>query len=816
MIEPLHATPVSTYRLQLHEGFTFADARAIVPYLFELGISHVYASPILRAMKGSTHGYDVVDPTRLNPELLPDLFDAFVNDLHGHGMALIVDVVPNHMSIGVNENAWWNDVLKHGRASRYAGFFDIAWTASHRPRDHDKVLLPVLSKPYGEAIEAGKLKLERTGDDWFVTYGERRFPIDPATIPPHLNASPLDLDGIDLLLSQQHYRLCDWHVASDELNYRRFFDVNTLAAVAMERQAVFDASHALLFDHVHAGRIDGMRIDHPDGLYDPKQYLTRLREHVSYVVVEKILAPDEDLPSDWPCDGTTGYDFLNAVNGLFVDPASEQAMTDAYADVVGDAARVPFAEHAREGKLHVLDASLYSEVNLLTLQLDHLAARDRSARDLTVRTLREALRETIANFPVYRSYISADSISDTDRSRVTRAIDAAALRRPDVPRLAFDFVRTTLLRERSRDADHIADQARFAGKFQQLTSPATAKGVEDTAFYRYQRLISLNEVGGDPGRFGTSPEELHKWFAKRQRHWPLAMNTLSTHDTKRSEDLRARINALSECPAEWADFVRRARAIVDDAVHPNDLYLLLQTLVGIWPESDDSLDTTFADRVVAFMQKSLREAKERSTWTQPDEAYECKVEQTVRSLLTRDRRAAFAESISPLASRVATIGLSNSLAQTLLKFTAPGVPDTYQGCELPDFSLVDPDNRRPVDFARRRALLQAADADFPKLTLTRAALAARRSHCDLFQHGEYVPLRVEGTHRLFAFARRHGDAIAVVVVPRLVGSFGGSWDDVAVRLPDGVNSSSLRWALTSVPRESSLHDPRGLGLWLSP
>ncbi len=802
-------TPTATYRLQLHAGFTFADARAIVPYLAALGVSHVYASPILRAMKGSTHGYDVVDPTQLNPELQPGQFEPFVDALHAHGMGLVVDVVPNHMGIGTNDNPWWNDVLRLGRSSRYADFFDIAWTASHRPSDHGKVLLPVLGKPYGEALEAGELTLERTGDDWFVAYGERRFPLDPATVPPGLDASHLDADALDALLSKQHYRLCDWHVASDELNYRRFFDVNTLAALAMERPAVFDAAHSALFEHVRAGRIDGMRIDHPDGLYDPKQYLERLRESVEYVVVEKILAPDEELPCDWPCDGPTGYDFLNAVNGLFVDAANEQAMTDVYAGFVGNAARVPFAEYARAGKLHVLDASLYSELNLLTLQLDRLAAEDRTARDLTVRTLRESLRETVASFPVYRSYITADAVADVDRAHVTRAVEDAVQRRPDIDRQAFGFIRATLLRERSRDADHAREQARFAGKFQQLTSPATAKGVEDTAFYRYHRLISLNEVGGDPGRFGTEPDELHAWLARRQERWPLAMNALSTHDTKRSGDLRARINALSELPAEWAAFADQARTLAGDSIHANDLYLLLQTLVGVWSASaDDAL----ADRVVAFMQKALREGKERSSWAQSDGAYERDVARTVRSLFNND---AFRNAIEPLAQRVAAIGDANSLAQTLLKFTAPGVPDTYQGCECPDFSLVDPDNRRPVDFAARRERLNASASSSPKLALTCACLAARRENPELFKYGAYEPIRTMEAGRSFAFARRLGDQCAVVVIPRLTASNADNLRGAVIPMPDDLTARPLRDVLTGGVLRAGDLDAHAPTLWLS-
>ncbi len=854
LLAGLIMTIESTYRLQFHAGFTFQDAAQIVPYLARLGITHVYASPYLQAAAGSTHGYDVVDHNRLNPELGTEQdFEAFLAALQRDGMEHLLDIVPNHVGVATHENAWWNDVLMHGPASQYAACFDIAWDDSPRPQLRGKILLPVLGAPYGQVLEKGELRVEAVASDQLpiagdaqthhgqrpvpllaVRYYDRLFPLDPRTTegidPATVNGTPGDarsFDALHDLLERQHYRLAYWRTASDEINYRRFFDINSLAALAMKREAVFQQAHALVFRLLREDKLAGLRIDHPDGLYDPKQYFQRLQDawrqqdaarqqaadrepahkpatpRPLYVLAEKILALDEPLPTDWPIAGTSGYDALNMINGLFVDPAGEAAFTELYRAFTGFDAT--FDELVYEKKLLILDRALASELTRLAHQLDHLAQRHRQWRDFTLAGLREGLRQVIACFPVYRTYVDAAGASPTDRRQMARAVEAATARNPHIEPVLFQFIHDAAMQiyPEGASADDQAAQLRFAGRFQQLTAPVTAKGVEDTAFYCYHRLVSLNEVGGEPARFGMQPDALHAWFAQRQRDWPKAMTTLSTHDTKRSEDVRARLNVLSELPGEWRQQVlnwQRINAPLRDqaAPAPDEEYLLYQTLLGAWPIEPlaGPARPAFIERIQQYMTKAMREAKLRTSWTTPNEAHEAAAMRFIEQVISSQ---AFIDAFAPFQRRIAQLGAINSLAQTLLKLTAPGVPDTYQGTELWDLSLVDPDNRRPVDYGLRQRLVASIESASPaelmrswpdgrvKLWVTMRALHTRRERSPLFIEGGYEPLAAQGekARHVFAFARRLGESTAVVIIPRLVSGVVAGWGNTTLKLPAG-------------------------------
>jgi (1->4)-alpha-D-glucan 1-alpha-D-glucosylmutase len=910
--------PEATYRLQFHKGFTFRQAEALTGYFRALGITHVYASPYFEAVPGSTHGYDVINHNRLNPELgTREDYDAWTTALARAGLSHILDVVPNHVGVATNHNAWWNDVLRYGPASPFARYFDITWEGSPRPELHNKLLLPVLGVPYGKALDDGQLMLAWEDGEIVARYHERFFPMDPGTLGPVLERAagglkgelarevralveemarlpaactsdeagcrlrremgervrtrvkalhaedagfraglegaiasfnerrggPEDADGLDALLNAQAYRLAYWRVASDEINYRRFFDINDLAALAMERPEVFEMTHRFLFELIRNGTVAGIRIDHPDGLYDPVQYFRRLQEAVPglYVVIEKILGAEEALSLEWPVDGTSGYDFLVRVNNLFVDPAGEAEMDRVYAEFTGrEGGRGEYAQRVYQNKRMILETALASELQMLAHEADRLAQRDRHSRDFTLRTLREALREIIACFPVYRSYVTdagergEGGASAGDRRCLDQAIEEATRRNPAMSTAPLAFIRAMVLQEAPKrfSAEVRQRQRRFAGKFQQLTAPATAKGIEDTTFYQYHRLLSLNEVGGEPGLFGSPPETLHAYFAQRQERWPYALSVLSTHDTKRSEDVRARLNVLSELPEEWGRQVTRwfgatAHLWPKDAAEldTNDAYLLFQTVLGAWPLGAQAADETFVKRIQAFMTKAMREAKVHTRWTDPNAAYEGAMGRWIESMLGS---AAFLREFVPFARQVSRCGLTNSLAQTVLRLTAPGVPDLYQGTEVWDFSLVDPDNRRPVDYATRGRmleelaggadlgeLLQHAEDGGVKLWVNRALLALRQEFPGLFTRGEYVPLSPTGDHasRVFAFARRHEGREAVVVVPRLVAKWEGRtaeevswpvgelWGDTRVDLPVGGGSGSGGWREALSSRE---------------
>ena len=660
---------------------------------------------------------------------------------------------------------------------------------------------------------------------------------------------PRSFDLLDDLLGDQAYRLSHWRVASEEINYRRFFDINELAAVRMDNPEVFDEVHRLVFSLLADGSLSGLRIDHVDGLYDPGDYLRRVRARAAelrpegappfYLVVEKILARDEPLPADWPVDGTTGYEFANIVNGLFVDGRAERAFDDIYVRFTGD--RQPFADLAYRAKKLIMQVGMASEINALAHQLNLFSERNRHYRDFTLNSLVHAIREIIAAFPVYRTYVPAGAApaSDRDRLYIERAVTDAKRRNPAATGLVLDFIGDLLLKE----ADYIPDgerddYARFVTKFQQTTSPVTAKGVEDTALYVYTRLVSLNEVGGDPSVFGTPPADLQAWLVDRALRWPHALSTTSTHDTKRSEDVRARIDVLSEIPGAWKSTLQRAsraarrhQKVVSGMRAPdgNEEYLLYQTLAGAWPLEalDAAPDESFVERVCAYMTKALREAKRHSSWLNPWPDWEDAVTDFVRANLDPVRGRPFLDAIRPILLRAAHAGMWNSLAQVVIKAMAPGVPDFYQGTETWDFSLVDPDNRRPVDYDRRRGLLDAVTGPLPqpalsaivrnrtdgrlKMLVTTRVLSLRRERHPLFARGAYVPLEVRGARaaHVFAFARTHGGEAAIVVVPRLTTALVGSpldapvgdgiWGDTEVVLPGAIRSSHWRNGIDGRP-----------------
>ncbi len=845
---------LSTYRLQLQPGFGFDEAAACLDYLQDLGITHVYCSPYLRAEPGSTHGYNLVDPTRFNEELGgAEGFARFVEALRGRGMGHVLDFVPNHMGIG-RDNARWEDVLENGRCARSAETFDIEWDpATEQLRG--RVLLPVLGAQYGETLEKGELTLLRRGGTFVVQYYERTWPLSPSSWGPlvdralaKLDAAPDDarrlellsirtalghlpgtdesdperrserdrekeivkrrlagvcedaevaravdravaeLDGDllakDALLMEQPYRLAYWRVATEEINYRRFFDVNDLAAVRMEIDEVWEYFHALPLALWAEGRLDGLRLDHLDGVRDPAGYLeklgSRLRERRSdratWVVAEKILGRDEPLPS-WEVDGTTGYDFLAQVTGIFVAPESAGAFDAVYRRTTGDGRS--FAEHALEGKRLIMRASLSSEVNMLAQRLSRIAARDLRYRDFTRATLRRVIVETMAAFPVYRTYLRCGApASAEDRAHLARALRLAKRRNPEIDASCFAFLGSILLAPAEEGAS--PEAVDFALRFQQATAPVMAKGVEDTAFYTYTRFLALNEVGGSPERFGTTPEELHAKNAERARTSPRAMLATSTHDTKRGEDVRARLAVLSELPEEWEkwtagffEVAERYLTEVEEELGPSreDQYAFFQTALGAYPL--DGVLEGFADRLASYAVKSAREAKRRTSWLRPESAYEDALGHFVRGMLGDAR---FARELSAASARISVHGASNGLAMTLLKVAAPGIPDQYQGSDLWNLTLVDPDNRGVVDFDALRAASRAGEgASWESLReaftdgrikqrVLRAALAARRALPDLFVGGDYQPLDVP--RDAFAFAREAGAQRCVCAVTR--------------------------------------------------
>jgi len=854
-------TPRATYRLQLRAGFGFNEAAAIAPYLARLGVSHVYLSPFFKARPGSAHGYDITNHAELNPELGTEAeYASMIHAFRREGMQRILDFVPNHMGVGGSDNPLWLDVLEWGPESRYAGWFDIDWSA-HDGAGQDKLLAPVLGEQYGEALRSGKLSLKFDDGAFAIwAYDEHKLPICPLTYPlilGHQNAALdimadrfLDLPQwrpeiaerahdlkaelavladadakargeirsrlaafnrdwreLDALISAQFWRVAFHRVAEDEINYRRFFNINDLAGLRMELASVFEHAHARVFQMLEANEIEGLRIDHVDGLFDPKAYLEALRERVGrpfYLVVEKILAPHEQLRADWPVEGTTGYDYLNLSLGVLVDPSAEASFTEIYAAFAG--ATDEFEEIARLCKLRIMDNEMASELNALGRAAARLARQSPMTADLTRAILQRAIKQIVANFPVYRTYLDlTDSPIDADRRDIAWAVARARRFDRDVHPSAYDFLQDVLSAETARSpAKEISRIAalRFAMKLQQFSGPVMAKGVEDTAFYRYNRFLALNEVGGAPDRFGLARSLFHKANAQRAERWPHAMLATATHDTKRGEDARARLAVLSECPDEWARQVaawsRLLRARLGDVEgrappDRNDEYMFYQMLVGSWPiDLLDSLDPAaheaYQARIEAALEKSLREAKRRSSWTAPDAEYEQAMRSFAREALSPEGNG-FLTSFLPFVQGVARLGVENSLAQTVLKLTAPGVPDIYQSCELWDLSLVDPDNRRAVDYRRReqmmtelaprlsavgerRALFDTLMHDWRdgrvKLATIALLLAFRREHEEFFANADYQPIEIKGEEASWAlgFVRSHGERRLAVLIAR--------------------------------------------------
>ncbi|MDZ7642473.1 MAG: malto-oligosyltrehalose synthase [Desulfurivibrio sp.] len=926
--QPTATAPVATYRLQLHPGFGFADAAEVVPYLAELGVSHLYTSPYLQAAAGSSHGYDVVDPSRVNAELGGEEGHRQLRQaLRQAELGQVIDLVPNHMAIAGRQNPWWWDVLENGPASLWATYFDVDWESSE-DRWPNKVLLPVLGDHYGRVLEAGELQLAWAGNDFTIHYYEHVFPVDPASLAGLLAAAAgtcgsellgfiadsyahlprptatnrravkrrhrdkavigqllnrlcrdhagsaadqaagapaatapatstaakrrptaraaitaeverlnNDPDALDALLDNQNYRLAFWRTADRDLGYRRFFDINSLVGLRMENDEVFAATHALPLAWVTEGSVQGLRIDHPDGLRDPTEYFHRLRRHCprAWIWAEKILESEETLPADWPIDGTTGYDFINLVGGLLLDPAGETELTDFYRQCTGLTDDYPTV--IRNCKRQVISDSLGSELNRLTALFVAICERHRRHRDYTRHELHEALRQVAAAFPVYRSYFRPAAINPTtdNRSGGSEPAEPAAnagpkagvsdndAASPDASQPDYHYIQQAVATAITDNPELDPELPRFLGsilalevpgeletelalRFQQFSSPAMAKGVEDTAFYRYHRLLCLNEVGGNPGRFGVSPGEFHQQAARALARYPGSMLAGTTHDTKRGEDCRARLALLSEIPKRWRRQVerwfkrhRRYRRQLppgggdggtagDSTVAPeaNVEYFIYQTLVGAWPLS--------AERLHRYLEKAMREAKQRTSWTRQDTVYEAAVQDFAQSLLADTQ---FRTELETFLQPLIPAGRINSLSQTLLRLLYPGVPDIYQGADLWELSLVDPDNRRPVDFQHRRRLLaelpalSAAqimarmDEGLPKLWLLRQGLQLRRRRPELFgAEGGYRPLSASGQKAQHLVACQRGEAV-IGLAPRLVLGLRGAWRDTRLTLPAG-------------------------------
>ncbi len=843
----------STYRLQLNAGFTFRDASSAAAYLKDLGISHVYCSPYLQAAEGSMHGYDVVDHQRINDELGGEQgHQQFCRRLSELGMGQVLDIVPNHMAIG-SKNLYWWDVLENGPSSRYATWFDIDWQSAE-VKLQNKVLIPVLGDQYGKVLASGQIHIEFKDGAFRVCYLENSFPLSPRSLaiiltraaasarddtlgfladslsrlPSPDPADPAlvqerhrdkdviyallkrlakeqpailtfiaqtvdginrEIDTLDELLNQQNYRLAYWRTADQELGYRRFFDVNTLIGLRMERPHVFEATHSRVIGWLQSGVLDGVRIDHPDGLRDPKQYFERLRSRApeAWIIGEKILEPGELLPSDWPIDGTTGYDFMNACNALQVNGSGLREFTRIYREFTEETAE--FEAVAHEKKLAVEHEALGSDVNRLASLFVEICESNRDQRDYTRAEIRRAIREVAACFSVYRAYVVAErnEITDQDRAQIEHALACAKERRQDIDAGLFDFIGDVLmLRVRG------ARESEFLLRFEQFTSPVMAKGVEDTAFYCFNRMIGLNEVGGSPDRDGISSGEFHQYCLRMQANWPRTMTALSTHDTKRGEDVRARLAALTEVSGRWKTALHRwsrlnAAFKTRNLPDRNTEYFLYQTMIGAWPIS--------RQRLLAYMEKATREAKQRTSWTQPNKEFEDALKTFVERILESRE---FIADLETLVNRILPAGRINSLAQTLIKFTAPGIPDTYQGSELWDFRLVDPDNRTPVDFEQRRAMLEElksgmepeeimrrADSGLPKLWITHRALSLRARHPEWFEaQAAYTPLETTGARaeNLVGFLRCGRVA---VVVPRWPLIRGDGWSATSLELPPG-------------------------------
>lgn len=873
--------PLSTYRLQFNRFLTFTDAREIISYLNELGITDVYSSPYLKAKPGSLHGYDIIDYEQLNPEVgTEEEFNAFTEELRRFGMGQVSDIVPNHMCI-LGDNKWWKDVLENGRSSSYAYYFDIDWNYMKESLK-EKVLLPILGQPYGKALESGELKLEMKEGAFYLRYFEQELPVEPGSydmvlkkgigdleekiagtgefqelmsiltalshLPPTdvalpeeirerhrekevikrrlrelyessltirkfidsnialfqgTRGEPRSFDPLDELLSSGPYRLSLWKVAAEEINYRRFFDINELAAIRVEVPDVFVKSHKLILKFVRSGKITGLRVDHPDGLYNPSEYLKKLQEECAisagappdevpmrhfleaevekgagkdlpfYILGEKILIKGEKLPEDWPIFGTTGYVYMNVLNGIFIQSENAKLIDDVYSRFIKQ--KLDFQELLYSKKKLIMESSMSGEINVLGYKLGTLAEKSRLTRDYTFFGLTKGLIEVIACFPVYRTYINSLEVSERDMRYIDLAVRKAQRTSTSISSSIFEFIRSVLLLEFPEGLG-LKDRAEwldFVMRFQQQTGPVMAKGLEDTAFYDYNRLLSLNEVGGAPERFGHSLETFHAQNMERAKDWPYAMISTSTHDAKRSEDTRARLNVLTEMPSKWKDAVFRwskmnkpKKMILDgkSIPDPNEEYHLYQTLLGIWP-FEGSIDQAWIERIKEYKIKALRESKVNTSWINTNTEYERAVLRFIEELLKPE--SAFYGDFDPFARMISYYGMLNALSQVHLKITSPGVPDFYQGTDLWFLSLVDPDNRRKTDYGLRKKILsdlkeneailgnsvlcQKLLESLPdgriKLYITWKALNFRKAHKELFLAGEYIPMEVEGRRK---------------------------------------------------------------------
>jgi (1->4)-alpha-D-glucan 1-alpha-D-glucosylmutase len=779
--------PRATYRLQFNENFRLADALALIPYLHELGVSHIYASPLFKAAAHSVHGYDVCNFGQLNPEVgTEEDLARLAAALRERNMGLVLDIVPNHMGIATPENAWWQDVLKNGRASRFAGHFDIQWDTTDA-KLRGKILVPVLGDQYERVLERGELKIEMEQDAPVLRYFEHRFPIASGSIPNDVSIEALNANraALDKLIQKQHYRLAFWGDGDQKLNYRRFFAVSTLAAVRVEEDEVFNDVHQLVGKWLKENLLIGLRVDHPDGLREPQKYLDRLRALAprAWIIVEKILQPREEMPDDWPADGTVGYDFLNEVNGLYIQAKNEGALEEFYSQFTGEP--MDSGKTVREKKILVLETLFATEVNRLVDLLAQIAKQQQEHKEFSREQLREALIEFAACFPVYRTYVRPEDgfVSVPDSMNINGAGAHAEQARRDLPRGIFDYLRGLLLLKLQGELEN-----EFVARFQQLTSPAMAKGVEDTAFYCLNYFASLNEVGGDPGRFGVSVKTFHEFCHAQEERGGTSMLCSSTHDTKRSEDVRARLNVLSEIPGEWAETVSRwskmnERHRKNQFPDRNAEYLLYQTLVGAWPIS--------LERILAYMEKASCEAKQHTDWNHRNARYDEALKAFVTNALADSD---FVLDLENFIDSLAEAAHVNGLAQTLIKLTAPGIPDIYQGNEILDYSLVDPDNRRTVDFEVRKRLLDETnrmgaeeswkrrDEGLAKLWLIQKTLSWRARHQAVFD-GDYEPLFAcrENADHIVAFIR---DGKAMTVISRFNRSRAGGMP--ALLLPRGI------------------------------
>ncbi|AFG36411.1 malto-oligosyltrehalose synthase [Spirochaeta africana] len=926
--------PRATIRLQFRKEFTFADAQELVPYFAQLGASHIYASPVLLARPGSTHGYDIVDHNRFNPEIgTEESFAGLCRALHEHGMGLIMDFVPNHMGVGSDDNEWWLDVLEWGKSSPFAKFFDIDWDPVEAAVK-GKILLPVLGDQYGTILENGELVLtyDHHEGSFSLWYYQHRFPIavrhygeilrlagercdkllpyakqfreigtggrslrqhtlkrnEADDLKRRLSAlisqdeqaksavqhaldrlngipgQPRSFDPLHALIQKQAYRPAYWRVAANEINYRRFFDINDLAALRMEQPELFDISHQLIFRLISEGKLQGLRLDHVDGLWDPRQYFERLQDRAAYalfespfsgvetlgahpdtachapearldqpfyVLVEKIMAKHETIRADWAISGTTGYEFLNTVNGLQVNHDAEEPLTDLYRSFTGRS--VDLEQMIVEAKHLIMQDSLASELNVIANKLNRLAKQSRRTQDFSRIRLRQAFADISAYFPVYRSYVTERGIDPDGRRDVEWAVAKAKKASKGPDKSVYDFlynVLTTDLLQQKGQGYRKSLLMEIVMGAQQFTGPVMAKAIEDTVFYRFGRLISMNEVGGHPDHFGSSVSAFHYQAKHRLQTHPFAMITSATHDHKRGEDTRARINMISELHQEWAEAVlrwstmnARKKRITDDGPTPSpgDEYFLYQTLVGTFPVNLDLEDPECMDGYIArirqYMEKSIREAKIFTSWTNVNQDYEDGMNDFIEKILTPNQSSVFLNDLQRFVRRILPGSYVNGLMQTTLKLTSPGVPDIYQGNDMWDYSLVDPDNRRPVDYGRRidamqrdnlsiehaRWLLETAVSGEVKLHVIRCILGLRRCYPDIFATGDYLPLETTGEHadRVLAFSRVHQDTQIVVIVPvQTAGLIQDShlplpvgWGDTVVHLTDQDTDHPWYW-----------------------